>query len=373
MPVQFNQKVGWRTEDYLVIGQIVPTDTYDGSNPTTSGDGGGDEADFINAIAYDISDNFSKAGFSLVSLGLPYGSETTIGNIVNLALKSGSLSDAALGFIEFPFWASVKHIDTPQGPFQKSYPANLGEITSTERFWMLQNGLNFSVDDSSGAPTTITPTTLTNILEGKQFRIFHHYQTRFSLNAAGKIDTSTLHDIQNDAVLGPTKLNIQIPLDISVTVAGIPFTIATQIGPITIPAQPSPSNGSLQTSLDGTQHSSYASGRVGFEAQNPNWRIFGRDVPWIFSEIIAEVAPDHTVTSHIEMSVNKDWQDDGTSSGKLSGTINFNNLNIYKATINPNNGSISYVQKRLLPMEGQLKPFINSVPLGTWPEPTHDP
>lgn len=155
--------------------------------------------------------------------------------------------------------------------------------------------------------------------------------------------------------------------------AGVSFSKEFQIGPFTIPAYPNPSNGFLQTSADGTRHSSYASGRVGFEAQNPNWRLFGKDVPWIFSEIITEVASDHTVSSHIEMSVNKDWRDDGTSTGTLSGKNNFNNLNIYKATINPNSGSVSYVQKQFLPMEGQLKAFIDSVPLGTWPNPPPTP
>jgi hypothetical protein len=97
----------------------------------------------------------------------------------------------------------------------------------------------------------------------------------------------------------------------------------------------------------------------------------GQDVPWIFSEIICQVASNHTVTSSVKMSVNETWLDSGT----LSGTINFNNLNIYKAVFTPANGQLNYIRQPngLLPMEGQLQSFILSVPLGTWPTPPTTP
>jgi hypothetical protein len=199
------------------------------------------------------------------------------------------------------------------------------------------------------------------------YRLFHHYQTRFTLTPTGTIDTTSFYDIHNDGITGQTKFNIpagtfnpawnnpDIPL----------FTVNAQTNPIdTIPNQ-----GAVQTSPDGTQHSSYASGRVGSDGQNVNWHVMGQDVPWIFSEIICQVASNHTVTSNIEMSVNTDWQDSGT----VTGTINFNNLNIYKAVYTPATGQLNYVSQSLLPMEGQLQGFITSVPPGTWPTPPTTP
>lgn len=132
-----------------------------------------------------------------------------------------------------------------------------------------------------------------------------------------------------------------------------------------------PGQGAVQTSSDGTKHSSYASGRVGSDGQNVNYHVFGQDVPWIFSEIICQVASDHTVTSNIKMSVNKTWQD---SSG-VFGKTNFNNLNIYKAVFTPATGVLNYVSQHDSPllMQGQLQNFILSVAYGTWPTPPTTP
>jgi len=229
----------------------------------------------------------------------------------------------------------------------------------------LQNGLNFSVDDPSGAPSTIPATSLATLESNQQYRLFHHYQTRFCLTSAGKIDTTTLHDIHNDAQLGPTKINWSIAAG-TYSFSFLGVTVSNpQIGPFTVPSASNPKNGSVQTSSDGTQHSSYASGRIGVEGQNANWRIFGMDVPWIFSEIICQVASDHTVTSTIQMSVNETWQ----TSGPVSGGHNFNNLNIYKAVQNPIDDTVTYTPQTGSPisMNGQVEPFIDSVPVGTWP------
>ena len=121
------------------------------------------------------------------------------------------------------------------------------------------------------------------------------------------------------------------------------------------------------------KHSSYASGRVGDDGQNVNYHVMGQDLPWIYSEIICSVAPDHKVTSSIKMSVNKTWQD----SGGVSGDTNFNNLNIYKATTSTDVSgavSLSYVlQHSPFRMEGQLQSFILSVAPDTWPTPPTTP
>ena len=246
-------------------------------------------------------------------------------------------------------------------------------MTEGDRYWMYENALNASVDTPTVAGPSDPPMTAAQLSSTEttgNYRIYHHYQTRFTLTSAGKIDTTSFYDIHNDGITGQTKFNIpagafnpawnnpDIPL----------FTVAAQTNPI----DSVPNQGHTQTSSDGTKHSSYASGRVGSDGQNVNWHVMGQDVPWIFSEIICQVASNHTVTSNIEMSVNTDWQDSGT----VSGTVNFNNLNIYKATTSTDVSgavSVNYVSQKLLPMEGQLQSFILSVPLGTWPTPPTTP
>jgi hypothetical protein len=358
IPLQFTQKVGWRTEDYLVIGQIVNTNTYDKNAPVA-----GSDSDYIKAISYDIADNLGLEGNGFVGWVLPPGSKKAVGTL----LDTGIVPDSWLGMMELGFWGSVAHGSTPPGPFTESSPEGLGYVKSNERWWMLQNGLNFSVDLASGAPSEIPANTLSSIKGQQQYRLFHHYQTRFCLTSFGTIDTTTLYDIHKDAQLGPTKINWQIAAGTySVTILGTTFS-NPQIGPFTIPSEANQKNGSVQTSFDGTQRSSFASGRIGLEGQNANWRLFGKDVPWIFSEIFCEVASDHTVTSTIMLSVDKIWQPEPI--GFLPDGHNFNNLSIYKATIDPRTGTLNYLPQPGSPisMNGQVEPFIDSIPYGKWP------
>ena len=334
IPITFTQKVGWRTEDYLVIGQIITTHTYDSSGPSLLESPG-----FRTAICTDYP------------LPVPPGFGTT--------LAAAPVSNSVLGLLEFALWGFQSHSSTSQGPL--SY---LGAITEAHRYWMLQNALNGSIDSPTvpgPSDPPIAASALPGILSAQQYRILNHYQTRFCLTTAGKIDPATLHVIQKTADIGPTKINL---LDFPAHYFSSWGWDNAAFGPMPTP-QISSYNNKEQTSADGTKRSLYASGRVGSDGQNVNWHVFGQDVPWIYSEIICSVATDHTVTSNIKMSVNKTWQD---SSG-VSGTINFNNLNIYKAVQNPIDGTVNYVPQHDSPllMDGQLHGFITSVPSGQWP------
>jgi hypothetical protein len=48
-------------------------------------------------------------------------------------------------------------------------------------------------------------------------------------------------------------------------------------------------------------------------------------------------------------------------------------LNIYKATKDSVSGKVNYVRKGLFEMNGKVKPFVESVPFGTWPTPPTEP
>jgi hypothetical protein len=338
--IQFVQTIGWRTEDYVVIGQIVNTVTFAGDGPDSTQING-----FETAIAQDL-----LAGISI---------NQSLANTGFTAVLGSNFQSSVLGLLDYVVWGLANPYSTPQGPLGQQ----AGIITEGERYWMLENALNGSVDDPSGAPAIIQISQLPSLISQKQFRILHHYQVKFVLTKSGTIDTNpaTLVRLFPIAAIGPTKANV---LDFA---AGL-FLPNGWDNPgfsILSPPQVSIYNGYESTSKDLLSHSGYASGRIGSDGQNVNWHFFGQDAPWIFSEVICHVAADHTVSSSINMSVNSIWSESG---GVVPGGVNFNNLTIYESSISTDqNGTIteSYTPVAQLSMEGQLKPFITSVPFGT--------
>ena len=268
IPIQFPQKVGWRTEDYAVIGQIVNNITFQNSGPANSTD----SSLYRAAITTDCLGTFTLGAG--LSGGLSY-------------LASTALPDSAFGFIEFSSWGVWPHALTPQGPLWYA-----GAVTEGDRYWMYENALNASVDTPTVAGPSDPPMTATQLSSTEStgnYRIYHHYQTRFTLTPTGTIDTTSFHDIHNDGITGQTKFNIpagafnpawnnpDIPL----------FTVAAQTNPLD-----SVSNqGHTQTSSDGTKHSSYASGRVGSDGQNVNYMSWGRTCRGFFQRSFARWHP----------------------------------------------------------------------------------
>lgn len=59
----------------------------------------------------------------------------------------------------------------------------------------------------------------------------------------------------------------------------------------------------------------------------------------------------------IKASVDKSWNE---TTGAVEGETAFNNLNLYKADYDPEDNNVIFVREELLPMEGELGPFINS-------------
>jgi len=340
VPIEFEQEIGWRTEDYLVIGQIVATNAHDGDAPSLL-----ESIPFRAAITHDIA-------------LIPPGTRD--------ALIAAPFTNAMFAMVEAAFWAITPHTLTPQGPFSSGIIVGIGTVTEPHRYWMVQTGLNGSVD-SPTAPTQIADTALPGTVTAEQYRILHQYQVKFTLTAEGKIDKPAIKTVSNVAAVGPTKIN-------ALTIPAGTFSSVGWDNPVLGPApasEKSPHNKKTQTSEDLTQHSGFASGRVGADGQNVNWRIFGQDVPWIFSEIVCQVNPDRSVESRIYTSVDIAWQD-----GEIvEGIHNFNNLNIYKATLTSETGVVNYVRQPdgLLEMNNQVKPFIESVPPGTWPTPPIEP
>lgn len=76
---------------------------------------------------------------------------------------------------------------------------------------------------------------------------------------------------------------------------------------------------------------------------------------------------DGKVDTRLRASVDVGWKDGIT----VSGTKQFNNLNIYKKVV-ITDGTMQYKRQGLLEMEGKLRPFVNSA-TGAWPEPPSEP
>jgi len=357
---RFEQEIGWRTEDFAVIGQVVETEAHDNDAPPliAVGDNFWDiyspVALYRRAVLYDMLD-------------LPIFDEIT--NPARDALMVTPLPiTAKLTEIWFGYWYLMPSLLTPKGPFTESYPSEHGNVEYGHRLWALQHVFNVS-PDAPHVPQTFSNATFDTIRAEEQYRLIHRYKSKFQVTSEGKIDSDKVVMIQHVAETGPTKMNFGIAAGEFLPIWNNPaYTF------FSLPTQPSETNsyqGAHSVSGDGTKLSYYATGRVGAGGQNVNWRLIGKDAPWIFSEIIVELKPDRTVAELFKTSVDVSWSE---SNGR-QGEAPFNNMNVYKGVVGQlQDGSftVTFTRKDLMPMEGQMEAFINSAS-GQRPEPPIPP
>lgn len=353
---EFEQQVGWRTESHLVIGQIVETHTHDGHSPPLIS---------VGNYPWEIS-----SPVALYRRAILYDIEAWIpSNGIRDALTVAPAPITAFPLTElwFGYWGFVKgHDSTPKGPFLSSHPFGFGTVEYKHRYWMTQHMLNLAPDQPL-APPQIAATSLSQTQQAQQFRIMHRYQAKFMLDDAGKI-IDKLRVGAHIADKGITKVGWGIE-------ANQLWDGSPALGPWVFLSTESETNEELNgkepVSSDGTTTSGFATGRIGEKGRNVNWRLFGKDAPWIFSEIVFEVRSDRTVETSHRTSVDILWRDGSI----VQGDKQFNNLNIYKAKIERvDSGAFVVTYDRLdeLKMEGKLEPFINS---GSqqWPGPNIPP
>ena len=355
---EFEQEVGWRTEDYVVIGQIVETHTHDGAAPPLVAVGNNfweissPVALYRRAVLYDMLD-------------LPLFD--TANDAIRDALTITPLPiTAKLSEAWFGYWYLMSAGLTPKGPFTQAHPSGNGNVQNGHRFWALQHIFNVSPDAPLVQPT-FNADTFDTIKDAEQYRVIHRYKSKFVVTSDGKIDSSKVVKINHVAEGGPTKMNFGIAAGEFSPIWNNPaYTF------FSLPKQPSETNqyqGAHAVSQDGKKLSYYATGRVGAGGQNVNWRLMGKDAPWIFSEIIVELKPDRTVAAQIKASVDKSWNE---TTGAVAGETAFNNLNLYKLRRNLQTDEFEFALQELMPMEGELEPFINSAS-GQRPEPPIPP
>jgi hypothetical protein len=237
----------------------------------------------------------------------------------------------------------------------------------------------------------------------EQYRILHSVQALFFLDDSGQIDPGTLTVYDHIAKNGPTKLN----LDLQIGEFGTTPSLVTTIPPLLIPpvgvppfsltasilqepSEPSPHNKRLKVASDKLALSSYASARIGLKGQRGSYRLFGKDAPWIFSEIIFEVSDTREIALKVGTSVTTEWTEtDPTAPADGGGVVGraasapattpglcpFNNLNIYDyrpSIIDEPTSDYVYVRRGILEMEGHVEGFVESAS-GAWPEPPTTP
>lgn len=226
--------------------------------------------------------------------------------------------------------------------------------------------LNLAPDDPK-VPASIESDDITDLQQQKQFRVMHRYQVKFLVDETGKMVSKTRVG-EHIADKGSTKVGIGI--EENQLYPGSP-----QIGPIQLPFSFEPEtnhyNRNEPLAADGKRTSGFSTARIGETGRNVNWRLFGMDAPWIFSEIIFEIQSDRSVKTIHKASVDVEWENGSLTQGDNP----FNNLNIYLGVQSQDQGGnykITYKRKGLLRMEDELEDFINSAS-GDWPEPDIPP
>lgn len=342
------QQIGWRTDDYVVIGQIIPTNSLNGSKPQ-----GTDAWQFRRAMAYDMRPFFISDVQCEAAAALPVPPELYT-------------------HIWGAYWGLLhSHGDTPQGPFSSSstyYPivgsVSVGTVTAQQRYWMVQTELN-NAPDMPKVNEQYRSSELDDLEKQKEYRIMQRDQVKFVLKD-GKIDKKSIKRVgKYFCEQGVTKAGFSLAAD-ELYPGSPPF------GPITVPFATGETGKQWHQhkGSNDSQVSTYGLARIGSEGQNVNWRLFGRDVPWIYTEIISELGSTGAVKGKHRTSVDMVWDEDN---GVTDGQTPFNNLNIYRAETDTEDHTVYYKQQDVLEMEGHVPDFVDSVPIGQYPAPEIPP
>ena len=404
-------RVGYRSDHILVIGQIVPTFSHDLDKPI-----GGSAGLWASAVADDITSSILPAAAPLdfhdnwaLGMGAAFLLQPERGAEAWAACWAG-----ALGFPPglIPGWWPSAWIPPPvappavpiasAGPAFTSYGGKfrpMGTMTARHHYWATQHMLNTNPDTPT-VPAAIftkaaagTPT-LAQVFADKQYRVFHEFQAKFLLTNQGKIEQSTFVPIHNRAAKGTTKLKVG---EVNAGDWGTAYaSIGVGLPPISMPLPPfdikpfpdedsetNLHNERISHAAAGDEVSSFATARIGEKGRRVSYRQFGKDAPWIFSEIIFHVESDWKVNLMGRTSTTVQWdlliKPDQSQSVIVSrspyapastpGVSIFNNLNLYARS---ELDQFILIKDGLLNMEGHLQSFVESGS-GAWPEPPIPP
>lgn len=360
------QEIGWRTDEYVIIGQIKQSDQV--NLPINQ------QKSVKRTLYWDIIEVLEdKTNFPIIGESVPQVFEDSFMDL------SGYLAFGAWSF------AQAKINGNPEkGPLNSRTQEwfNSGEVdlnsTRAQRIWLMQELFNKSYDELNLSDTyPYQGNALYQVEKNRDYRMYSQFQCQFLVNNSKKM--YDFREFSNKSRAGLTKVINQgvavLPAGSVIMVFPTPYGLpdpiyswpSSDIDLRTILAEdPEVSNYDYsRTGFNGGNGNSavslYSSSRVGIDGQNANWALEGLDVPWIFAEIIHEIRPDGSVLTEIESSVDKIFDYDGTS---VSGDNVFNEITIFKLEredpLDFNNKKILYRKKAVHKMDGQLNGFIDS-------------
>lgn len=334
--VEYTQPVGWRTDRFLVVGQVRPIDDFVFSASQQA------------AFKADLIADAKNTG------PLKYASWSS-----TLSQQIDALAGPAPLSMIMSFWSALNSLP---GQRDASFPS----VPFNARYYMMQELLNQN-PDTQPLGDTLSNVDKVNLLELQAYRMLAEYQTKYLVGTDGKMIRDTVTSVGSPATPGglaqlalggPTKFTLPSWAISVLNTIGVPNN-GTQLE---IPSLPNLRNGVQRIDRAGGRISLYNSGRINLEASYINWALFHRDVPWIFSEVIFGLdSAGRDRQNTVPMSVNRRWN----KAGLASGSVHFNEIVIYRR----NNGSDQYLLDRRFTLgngANMLQPFIDSIPYGQW-------
>lgn len=327
--------IGWRTDEYLVVGQVKPIDDF-----TL-------EADRRDAICTALINSYFERKESYLAI-------TARNNLQLLPLEANLKMWTAFQFLRY---AVTDMSEAP--PFVR-----LPGVSTKERFWMVQSLLN-EFPDEVNLPPQPELSHLSELRAQKSYRMYGRVQFRYRVAADGAIDPDSVVALRKDSDNGPTKFaqppELLTPTG-KITMRGVEFDLQGNSDQSFISSDPIPNSGSVTLAADHRAFSFYFGGRVGLEGRVPNFALFHKDAPFIFTEMIFAIGPDGRDTdSRIRLSVDKVWSPTG-----VTGANHFNEIRIYRRAFLPQGVVFQRVDDGEFLISGQLAPFIQSGS-STWP------
>lgn len=323
--------VGWRTDEYLLVGQVRPIRDY--------------------VLEEDRDDAVESALVGSYKLG-----DTYLANDARRLLKLLPVKENVFAWTAFQFLKYVWDESTGAPQFVR-----LPGVSTKERLWMVQTLLN-EYPDTMELPEVLTASQLETLRTERSYRMFGRTQFRYLVDANGAIESSSVKATRQDFDNGPTKfLHIGNFIQGQISIRGVEVDLTGNSSQSLIASEAIPRNGSTNYAADGRSLSFFFGGRVGLEGRVPNYALFSRDAPFIFSEMIFAVGPNGKDTdSRIRFSVDKSWSPNGSH-----GTSHFNEVRIFARDYGDVGATFRLVHA---PFEiaGQLAAFIQSGDRG-WP------
>ena len=337
--VKWEQEVGWRTDEWIAVGQIVPTNEF--------------------SLSAAQKDQLRNAFYADAPLWIPI-------DLIRAALANNPVAQAAFeAALSAP---SPELVAMGWGAFWAIAPriGQISGVTNVQKYWVVQELLNRNSDINVNDVPQQTKDDQDRIFAQEEYRVYSRFQIKILVDENGDLKTVNLVSPprvkpgKTKAVVGLKagdlfhKFGYQLPpADINLA----RWNLEAELSPY--------SNGPqrLIPASDKKSVALFASARVGEEGRRVNWRLMGKDAPWIYVETIfrkQDQMPWWKAEPRTSIDVVFDQNEEKP----------FNNLNFFTRDYLDDN--FPYILRKTLPMEGHVDEFLE-IGSETWPGPATPP